>query len=154
VTLRPFEDVVGTHGQMVMRICAALVPAVDAEDAWSETFLAALRAYPRLRPNSNVAAWLATIAHRKAIDILRDRRPVAPVIPDVPVLDPELPDLALGSALADLPDKQRGAVVYRYLADLPYSQVATLLSCTEAAARRSAADGVARLRRLHKEGAF
>ena len=43
-----------------------------------ETFLAALRAYPDLRPDSNVRAWLVTIAHRKAIDVTRAtaRRPV------------------------------------------------------------------------------
>ena len=154
MTLCPFEEVVSEYGPMVMRVCAALLPPIDTEDAWSETFVAALRAYPRLRPESNVAGWLATIAHRKAIDILRGRRAVALDVPDVAVVDPELPDLALGSALAGLPEKQRGAVVYRYLADLPYAQVAALLSCTEAAARRSAADGVAHLRRLHKEGAF
>ena len=42
------------HGSVVMRVCRALLPAADAEDAWSETFLSALRAYPRLRPDSNV----------------------------------------------------------------------------------------------------
>ena len=44
---------------------------MDADDAWSETFLSALRAYPTLRPGSNVEAWLVTIAHRKAIDQAR-----------------------------------------------------------------------------------
>ena len=154
MTLRPFEEVVNEHGPMVTRVCRALLPASEVDDAWSETFLAALRAYPRLRPNSNVAGWLATIAHRKAIDILRDRRPAASEVPDLPVVDPDLADLALGPALAELPEKQRAAVVYRYLADLSYQDVAALLSCTEAAARRSAADGVAKLRRLHKEGVF
>ena len=56
---------------MVMRVCRALLAPSDAEDAWSETFLAALQAYPRLPPDSNVQGWLVTIAHRKAIDQLR-----------------------------------------------------------------------------------
>jgi DNA-directed RNA polymerase specialized sigma24 family protein len=126
---------------------------VEAEDAWSETFLAALRAYPDLRPGSNVRGWLVTIAHNKAIDPLRVRTRVpvpAGALPEgrpggVPA--PEPPDADLHGALAALPPKQRGAVVYRYLADLPYAEVAALLECSPAAARRSAADGIATLRR-------
>jgi RNA polymerase sigma factor (sigma-70 family) len=143
---------------MVMRVCRALLGATaDAEDAWSETFMSALRAYPRLRPDSHIAGWLATIAHHKAIDQLRvaQRRP-RPIAepPDVPTTDAATADDGLCSALAALPDKQRGAVVYRYLADLPYAQIAELLACSEPAARRNAADGVAHLRRLHEEGMF
>ena len=59
------------HGAVVMRVCRALLPPADADDAWAETFLAALQAYPRLRPDSNVRGWLVTIAHRKAIDAHR-----------------------------------------------------------------------------------
>src|SRR5499427_6425635 len=74
----PFEVVVTRHGPTVLRVCRAVLGPLDADDAWSETFLAALRAYPTLRPGSNVEAWLVTIAHRKAIDQTRARarRPV------------------------------------------------------------------------------
>ena len=67
----PFEAIVARHGPTVLRVCRAVLGPVAAEDAWSETFLAALRAYPELRADSNVEAWLVTIAHRKAIDHLR-----------------------------------------------------------------------------------
>jgi DNA-directed RNA polymerase specialized sigma24 family protein len=43
---RPFDAVVAEHGSTVLRVCRALLNRVDADDAWSETFLAALRAYP------------------------------------------------------------------------------------------------------------
>ena len=128
--------------------------ARDAEDAWSETFLSALRAYPDLRPDSNVRAWLVTIAHRKAIDQLRraasrpdptDRLPERPPTTSPPTAAGER-DEELLAALEALPPKQRGAVVYRYLADLSYADVAALLDSSEAAARRSAADGIAKLR--------
>ncbi len=136
-----------------MRVCRGLLGPVEAEDAWSETFLAALRAYPSLRPGSNVRGWLVTIAHNKAVDHLRARRRVP--VPAVTITEgrighepePELADGELQGAVAALPPKQRGAVVYRYLADLPYAEVAALLDCSQAAARRSAADGIARLRR-------
>ena len=115
-------------------------------------FLAALGAYDRLRPDSDVRAWLVTIAHRKAIDVHR-RAGRAPVplaeVPERPVGEDafELADPELWRLVASLPDKQRGAVVYRHVAGLPYAQVADLLGCSAVAARRSAADGIARLRR-------
>ena len=83
----PFEKVVARHADAVLRVCRVLLGAHDAEDAWSETFLAALRAYPDLPETANTEAWLVTIAHRKAIDVLRARkRQPAPVgeVPEAP----------------------------------------------------------------------
>jgi RNA polymerase sigma factor (sigma-70 family) len=157
MSLPPFEQVVEEFGPMVLRVCRAVVGPHDAEDAWSETFLAALVAYPGLRPDSDLRAWLVTVAHRKAIDRVRagGRAPV-PLDPvperSAPHAEPDLPDGALWNALAGLPAKQRGAVAYHYVADLPYGEVAKLLGTSEAAARRSAADGIASLRKtLPKE---
>ena len=155
--MQPFEAIVAEHGPAVLRVCRALLGPVEADDAWSETFLAALRAYPELRPNSNVRGWLVTIAHRKAIDQLRARgrapEPAGDLPDGLPGGDPgpEPADTELHGALAALPYKQRGALVYRYLADLPYAEVATLLECSAAAARRNAADGIARLRLLYQK---
>ncbi len=148
------------HGPNVLRVCRAMLGPHDAEDAWSETFLAALRAYPKIAPDSNVRAWLVTIAHRKAIDQYRAARQApspTQAIPDLVSVGadgtspagagPYLPDQALGRAVAALPFKQRAAVAYRYLADLSYPDIAALLDSSEAAARRSAADGIAALRK-------
>ena len=74
----PFESVVAKHGGTVLRVCRVLLATHDADDAWSETFISAMRAYPELPETANVEAWLVTIAHRKAIDQLRamKRRPL------------------------------------------------------------------------------
>jgi RNA polymerase sigma factor (sigma-70 family) len=145
---------------MVLRVCRAVVGPDDAEDAWSETFLAAMQAYPRLRPDSDVAAWLVTIAHRKAIDQVRaaSRRAITlPELPDVP--DDALTHGArhtsteLWDALRGLPLKQRQTVAYHYLVGMPYREIAALVGGTEDAARRAAADGIAALRRTYPEGA-
>lgn len=148
--MQPFEEVVAEHGEVVMRVCRALLRPADADDAWSETFLSALRAYPDLRPDSNVRGWLVTIAHRKALDVIRRTKRVDPVA-DVPERSrggdlPELPDHDLRDAIAALPSKQRAAVVLHYLGDLPYAEVGVALDTSAAAARRSAADGIANLR--------
>ena len=155
--MRPFEEVIAEHGDVVMRVCRALLGQSDAEDAWSEAFLAALRAYPDLRPDSNVRGWLVTIAHRKAIDQLRSRsrRPIPDDgITDVPARDaqPVEPDEQLREALLTLPSKQRAAVVFHYLADLPYAEVGALIETSAAAARRNAADGIANLRLRYPKG--
>lgn len=156
--MRPFEDVVTEHGTVVMRVCRALLGPVEAEDAWSETFLSALRRYPELRPGSNVRGWLVTIAHRKAIDQLRGAarapRPAAELPERIsPDGAPAAGDENLREALRNLPFKQRAAVVHRYLADLPYAEIGVLLECSEAAARRNAADGIANLRKSYQRGA-
>jgi RNA polymerase sigma factor (sigma-70 family) len=153
--MQPFEAIVAEHGAVVMRVSRALLGSVDADDAWSETFLAALRAYPSLRPGSNVRGWLVTIAHNKAVDQIRARQRVPVPAGDLPERlageepGPEPADTELCAALAGLPPKQQAAVVYRYLADLSYADIAALLDCSQAAARRSAADGIAHLRRYY-----
>jgi DNA-directed RNA polymerase specialized sigma24 family protein len=59
---------------------------------------------------------------------------------------PEALDGDLWDAVAKLPDKQRTAVAYHYLAGLPYREVARITGGTTDAARRAAADGVKALR--------
>ena len=149
--MRPFEEVVAEHGPAVLRVCRAVLGPADAEDAWSETFLAALRAYPDLAPDANVEAWLVTIAHRKAVDVIRaaTRRPVS--VADVPERPttlgrPEDWDGDLWAALARLPDRQRMAVAYHYLAGLPYKEIAEITGGSTDAARRAAYDGISALR--------
>ena len=146
----PFERVVAVHGPTVLRVCRAVVGPVDADDAWSETFLAALRAYPDLPADANVEAWLVTIAHRKAIDVRRaDARRATPVdaVPERPGPPTAETDDALWQALRRLPDKQRLTVAYHHVAGLPHREVAAIVGGSEAAARRAAADGIAALRR-------
>ncbi len=150
-----FETIVATHGPTVLRVCRAVVGAGEADDAWSETFLSAIRAYPDLPADANVEAWLVTIAHRKAIDITRRtaRNPI-PVAapPDAPGLgDAEQfgHDTELVGALEHLTPKQRQAVAYHYLGGLPYTEVAAIIGGNTNAARRAAADGIANLRRTY-----
>ncbi len=160
MTLQPFEAVVAEHGPTVLRVCRAVLGPIDAEDAWSETFLSAMRSYPDLRPDSNIEAWLVTIAHRKAIDHVRATQRRAVTVADLPVVVDPTPgpgahdgwDTGLWDALNDLPLKQRQTVVYHHVVGMPYRQVAEIVGGSEDAARRAAADGIAALRRAYAQG--
>jgi len=150
----PFETVVAAHGATVLRVCRAVLGAADADDAWSETFLSAMKAYEDLPADADVRAWLVTIAHRKAIDVTRAaaRRPI-PVAetPETAAVACDL-DLDLTDALAGLPPKQQQSVTYHFLAGLPYADVAAIVGGSADAARRAASDGIASLRRTYPGG--
>jgi RNA polymerase sigma factor (sigma-70 family) len=147
--LPPCQRFLDAHADDVLRFLVASVGRHDADDAFQETFLSALRAYRRLRPDSNLRAWVLTIAHRKALDVhrARGRRPVP-----VPDLEEHLgADDGVGSDTARgdhwervraLPPRQRAVLTLRYAADLTHAEIARALGCTEAAARRAAADGL------------
>ena len=106
----------------MLRVCRAVLGPADADDAWAETFLAAMRAYPDLGEGANVEAWLVTIAHRKAIDVRRAQQRRAVPTDEVP--DRGRPDAdptehePLYAALKALPEKQRLAVAYHHLGGL------------------------------------
>lgn len=147
--LPPFQNLLDEHAADVMGVLRGAVGRSEAEDCFQETFLAALRAYPKLGDASNLRGWLLTIAHRKAIDHHRanGRRPL-PVaeVAEVAVTDPE-PDDGIWAAVGVLPPKQRAAVALRYACDLPHAEIAAALGCSPEAARRSLHEGIKRLRK-------
>ncbi|MET0559268.1 MAG: sigma-70 family RNA polymerase sigma factor [Solirubrobacterales bacterium] len=149
--LPPFQTVLDEHSAAVMAILQGAVGRDGAEDCFQETFLAALRAYPKLGDAGNLRGWLLTIAHRKAIDHHRARGrnpvPVAEVA-EVAVEDGiSEPDERLWAAVGALPPKQRAAVALRYGSDLPHAEIAAALDCSPEAARRSLHEGLKRLRK-------
>ena len=139
----------------MLRVCRAVLGPADADDAWSETFLSAFRAYPDLPADANVEAWLVTIAHRKAIDVTRARSrraiPVAAVPETVTAAPPDGNDADLAAAVTRLPAKQKQVIAYHYLAGLPYAEIGAIVGGTADAARRAAADGIATLRRTYAD---
>src|SRR5919202_6196647 len=98
----PFQAALDEHRDAVARFIVASVGRQEADDCLQETLLSALRAYPRLRPDSNVRAWLFTIARNKAIDSHRARRQEP--VPVGAAVDAAPPDHA--SAPADGPDEE------------------------------------------------
>jgi RNA polymerase sigma factor (sigma-70 family) len=150
-TLPPFQVLLDEHAADVMAVLRGAVGRSDAEDCFQETFLAALRAYPKLDDDRNLRGWLLTIAHRKAIDHHRanGRRPLPIAEPGELAgtsAEPEF-DEGIWVLVGALPPKQRAAVALRYACDLPHAEIAAALGCSPEAARRSLHEGVKRLRK-------
>jgi RNA polymerase sigma factor (sigma-70 family) len=151
----PFQSFLEENRETVWRFLMGRVGPSEADDCFQETFIAALRAYPSLAVGRehNLRAWVLTIAHNKAMDAHRARARRA-----LPQADPsegresssvafELPDEELWQAVQELPERQRSAVVLRFLGDLPHGEIATAMGCTEDAARRSLHEGLKKLRK-------
>jgi RNA polymerase sigma factor (sigma-70 family) len=150
VTLPPFQEVLDRYGRDVWQVCRAVAGPVHADDCYQETMLAALAAYPQLRDPATVRPWLLTIASRKAIDQhrTRARQPVPVPEPDAGgAEDPALPDAELWAQVRALPEKQRVAVAYRFVADLAYREIAEAMGTSEEAARRNVHEGLRKLAR-------
>jgi RNA polymerase sigma factor (sigma-70 family) len=150
VQLPPFQHLIDEHGPALFRFLY-FTAGPDAHDCYQETMVAALRAYPELRSADNLRSWLFTIAHRKVIDAGRStRRRAVPVafVPEQPSCDEKASDDELWSAVRELPDGQRDAVLFRFVGDLSYAAVGETLGCSEAAARQRVKEGIAKLRKV------
>ena len=147
----PFEAFLEEHRTVVYRMLHAMVGPQAAEDCFQETFLSALRAYPRLGRDANLRAWVLRIATNKAFDHLRASKRRAIPVADLPERPVEPPDVdgepELWRAVRELPPLQRAAVVQRYVFDLTYAEVGTVLGCSEEAARANAYEGRRKLKR-------
>jgi RNA polymerase sigma factor (sigma-70 family) len=145
----PFQALLDAHRRDVYRFLVASVGASDADDAFQETWIAALRAYPKLKSADNLRAWVLRIAQRKAIDShrARKRRPTpSESPPEVAVAPAQDGRPELWAAVRRLPEKQRTAVFCRSVLGMPYAELAELLESSQDAARRNVHEGLKTLR--------
>ncbi len=150
--LPPFSVFLEREREVVHRVLVGMVGPDDADDCFQETFIKALRAYPDLRDGENLHGWILTIARRTAIDETRarGRRAAATAGADAIAAAPapEPADPGLWAAVRALPPRQRAAVVLHHVGGLPYAEAGAAMGCSEEAARRSAFEGIRRLREV------
>jgi len=125
-----FDEIYAAHyGDLTVQLYAYFGDRQEAQDVVQEAFC---RAYARWRITSRLddpVAWIRRVAWNLAVSRWRHKRTVRrflrsqrPVEPNVGGPEPER--VALIAALATLPGNQRRAIVLRYLADLPVSEIA------------------------------
>lgn len=158
--LPPFQELLDAHAESVLGFLRGVVGPTDADDCFQETFMAALRAYPRLEHGAELRAWLMTIARNKARDHHRAaaRRPSPVAEPPEPrrpngrgAPEEGVAAAELWTVVAALPEGQRSAVALRYAGGLRYREIGAALGCSEEAARRRVSDGLRSLRMRSRE---
>jgi RNA polymerase sigma factor (sigma-70 family) len=147
VRVPPFERFYEEQQGPVLKQLRAMLDRNAAEDAFQETFLRALRAYPTLAHGRHLRAWALAIARNVALDALRRRRLTSAEVPDLESVDEPLPYEELRRLTAGLPRKERAAVFLRYGYDLSYEDIGAAIGSSPEAARQATSSGVRRLRR-------
>jgi RNA polymerase sigma factor (sigma-70 family) len=151
VSLPPFQSFLDENRDAVWRFLVSQVGPIEADDVFQETFMSALRAYPRLRGESNLRGWVMTIAHNKAMDAHRSRGRRATPLDQLPdkaarvLMDGE-PEV--WKHVRELPEKQRAAVLLRFAGDMAYREIGVAIGCSEAAARQNVRAGLKALREV------
>jgi len=120
----------------------------EAEDLTSRTFLQALRAMPRYRPQDGTfQAWLFRIAHNLLVNYYRDQsRHPAVELEDVPALAvaesglwerfeaAELQQRLL-AAFEQLPEERKTLLLLKFVEQLSNAEIAVVLGRTEGAVK-------------------
>ena len=117
--------------------------AADAQDLTAQVFLEALEHLPRYRDRGNFAAWLFTIARRRAVDHYR-RTPSVSLddIDDLPARSDPVADVIecetlehLSTLIAQLDDGQRELLQLRFAGNLTFRQIGVVQGRSEAAVK-------------------
>jgi RNA polymerase sigma factor (sigma-70 family) len=133
-----FRTLVEVHGAMLHRIAyRMLLDAAEAEDVAQESLLRLWRDASKWQAgHSGVAAWLTRVAMNQCLDRLRrrkfasddavpEREDESPLAPDT--IDAEASRARVASAISDLPERQRAAIVLTYYEDMSNNAAASLL---------------------------
>jgi RNA polymerase sigma factor (sigma-70 family) len=147
VQIPPFERFYEEQREFVLSQLRRMLGRDAAEDAFQETFLRALRAYPSLQHGQHLRAWALAIARNVALDALRRERSSSAEVPDIESVDEPLRHEELRRLTENLPHKERAAVFLRFGYDLSYDDIGAALGSSSEAARQATSSGVRRLRK-------
>jgi RNA polymerase sigma factor (sigma-70 family) len=143
---RAFTEIFERYHQDLYRYCVAILGnSEDANDAVQNTMLKVLRALPGEKRELKLKPWLYRVAHNEAIDMIRARRGSEEIDAETlaarggPVEEVEARGRLrqLISDIAELPDRQRGALVMREMSGLSYAQIGEALQTSPAVARQT-----------------
>ncbi|WP_407703454.1 RNA polymerase sigma factor [Streptomyces triticirhizae] len=149
-----FEALVHRHGPVLLRLAGQLLGgragaggSADAEDAVQDAFVSAWRRLPEFRGEAAFRSWMYRIVTNRCLNLLRARRPTAPL---EAVAEPAAPEAraspartvenlaavrALREALGGLSPEQRACWVLREFHGLAYQEIARAVGITQQAVR-------------------
>ncbi|HET6550445.1 MAG TPA: RNA polymerase sigma factor, partial [Solirubrobacter sp.] len=140
-----FGAVYERHHQALYRYCCSILRHdEDAQDALQSTMARAFAALQEERRDFELRPWLFRIAHNEAISILRRRRTTTELedlpgdVGETETRVAEREELrVLRADLADLPERQRAALVLRELNGLSHAEIGVVLELTPAAVKQA-----------------
>ncbi|WIN00689.1 SigE family RNA polymerase sigma factor [Actinoplanes oblitus] len=125
-----FDEVYAAHyADLTVQLYAYFGDRQEAQDVVQEAFCRALSRWRTVSRYDDPVAWVRRVAWNLAVSRWRRARTALGFLRRQPAGDMHAdgpgPDrVALLAALAELPDKQRRALVLHYLADMPIAEVA------------------------------
>lgn len=154
-----FDDLVERHQAEIYRFSLHLTRnKTDADDLLQETLIKAYRAFDRLDGNANHRAWLFRIATNaflsgrrrlkweNSLEDTAESSLPAGVFDHVAALDARDLLNEVQRFVAELPDKQRVALILRKYHEMSYGDIAANLKSSEAAARANVHEALRKLR--------
>lgn len=141
-----FEELVEIHQSSVIGTVAKMLgnPA-EAEDIAQQVFVRIWKSAPRYEPQAKFTTWLFTITRNLVFNETRRRKrkpavsieeredefhlveaDTSVITPDQSALHNEL-EKEIDAAIAELPEKQRMAVVLRRYEEMPYDEISEVL---------------------------
>lgn len=150
-----FRELLHRHAGHVWTICRWELPDGGlAEDAFQATMLALVRHAGRIRLAGSLSAWLDKTARREVTVIRRKRGYQAKVeaaksTPVTVEAGPEsrIDSAVLRGAVADLPERYRLPIIYRYLAGMSPTDMARVVGIPEATGKTRLKRGLELLRK-------
>lgn len=157
-----FIQLYRTYLPLVYRyLFARLHDQHDAEDLTALVFERIWTSLPRYRPTGTFKGWLFTIAHRTLVDYYRQHPPRTMPLADFAetlvdsALGPEdrlLVAQAIGQVfqiISTLSQDQQDVISLRFLADLPYAEIARIIGKRESAVKMIAYRALEEVRRRY-----
>jgi RNA polymerase sigma-70 factor (ECF subfamily) len=137
-----------TYRPLVRGVLLARLSPADADDVAQEVFVTAFARISSLRDDNAVASWLCTIARTKAIDLMRTRKPMAPLddIPTSTSPDDLVEAKRILAVIQSLPDAYRESLVLRLVEGMSGPEIAALTGLTEGSVRVNLHRGMQLLR--------
>lgn len=135
------------YARMIHAIVLARVPAREAEDLVQDVFLKALGSVARLRDAGAFGPWLCRIARNRTVDYHRRKKPVEPLVADVPRDAPPAAEAQEAlRAVRALPDTYRETLLMRLVEGMTGPEIAERTGLTPASVRVNLHRGMQLLR--------
>lgn len=146
------DALVSVHYDRVHRLAYSLAGAEAAADLAQETFLAAVKAFPRFRGDAQLSTWLVSILRNQYSLFLRGLRKwrLAP-IPNLAAPEPRPIDREVREILdrmKELPEELRTTLVLFHVDGMKYADIARAMECPVGTVRSRLFEARERLRKL------